>query len=98
MDFTKQYRVHRLVYFESFRYVRTAIAREKEVKHWVRARRVELVESMNPMWEDFATGWFSEELLANSDAPAVIKYDPAKVRRTGDSKSKVTFSTHLNNL
>ena len=96
--FTKQYRVHRLVYFESFRYVRTAIAREKEVKHWVRARRVELVESMNPMWEDFATGWFSEELLANPDAPAVIKYDPAKVRRTGDSKSKVTFSTHLNNL
>ena len=43
--FTKQYQVHRLVYFESFQYVRSAIAREKEIKHWTRQRRVELIES-----------------------------------------------------
>ena len=59
--FTKQYRVHRLVYFESFQYVRSAIAREKEIKHWIRQRRVELIQSLNPTWEDLAASWFSEE-------------------------------------
>lgn len=52
--FTKRYRVHRLVYFESYNYVEDAIKREKEVKRWVRQRRVELIESMNPTWEDLA--------------------------------------------
>jgi putative endonuclease len=89
--FTKKYRVHRLVYFESFQYVRSAIAREKEIKHWTRKRRVELVESMNPTWEDLATGWYSEELLANPDAPAVIKYDPAKVHGVTERKGNVTL-------
>lgn len=77
--FTKQYQVHRLVYVESFRYVRSAIAREKEIKHWTRQRRVELIESLNPTWEDLAASWFSENLLANPDAPPVIRYDPMKV-------------------
>jgi len=38
-----------------------------------------------------ATGWLSEELLANPDAPPVIKYDPAKVHGAGDRKGKVAF-------
>ena len=81
--FTKQYRVHRLVYFESFQYVRTAIAREKEVKHWVRRRRVQLIESTNPTWEDLASSWFDQELLTNPKASAVIKYDPTKLHVAG---------------
>jgi len=89
--FTKQYRVHRLVYFESFQYVRSAIAREKEIKHWTRQRRVKLIESMNATWEDLAGSWFSEELLANPNASAVIKYDPTKVQRAGQGKSPYTF-------
>lgn len=86
--FTKQYRVHRLVYFESFQYVRSAIAREKEIKHWIRQRRVELIESLNPTWEDLAASWFSEELLANPDAPPVIRFDPTKVHGAGKISRK----------
>lgn len=52
--FTEKYKVHRLVYFESWQYVHSAIAREKEIKHWTRQRRVERIESTNPTWEDLA--------------------------------------------
>ena len=49
---TGHYSIHRLVYFEYFRYVNNAIAREKELKHWTRAQKIELVERVNPTWED----------------------------------------------
>jgi putative endonuclease len=57
--FTKKYRIHRLVYCESFHDVRTAIAREKQVKAWRREKRVALIESQNPAWEDLAEQWFT---------------------------------------
>ena len=37
----------------------SAIAREKELKGRIRKRKVELIESVNPTWEDLATDWFS---------------------------------------
>jgi putative endonuclease len=45
--FTKQYRVTRLVHFEQFGDIRDAIAREKQIKGWVRARKIELIEARN---------------------------------------------------
>ena len=56
--FTKTYHVHKLVYYETFRDVREAIAREKQLKGWRRARKNELIESVNPSWEDLAGDWF----------------------------------------
>jgi putative endonuclease len=55
--FTKRYRVQRLVFFESFRDVRAAIAREKQLKLWRRDKKVMLIEAQNPTWEDLAAGW-----------------------------------------
>ena len=55
--FTGKYRIHRLVYFELLRYVRSAIAREKEVKSWRRSRKTSLIESVNPTWADLAEDW-----------------------------------------
>jgi putative endonuclease len=52
--FTKQYRVTRLVWFEQFGDIRAAIAREKQIKGWVRARKIELIEARNPTWVDLA--------------------------------------------
>jgi len=52
--FTSRYRIHRLVHFESYRDVRAAIAREKQIKSWRRAKRVILIETRNPTWEDLA--------------------------------------------
>ena len=49
---TAHYNIYRLVYCEYFRYVRTAIAREKELKRWTRAQKIELIERINPTWED----------------------------------------------
>jgi putative endonuclease len=56
--FTMRYRIHRLVYFESCRDIRAAIANEKQIKSWGRAKRVALIESRNPTWEDLAADWF----------------------------------------
>lgn len=55
--FTATYRIHRLVYFESFQYVRSAIAREKQVKAWRRSRKVSLIEARNPTWADLSESW-----------------------------------------
>jgi putative endonuclease len=55
--FTKQYNIHRLVYFERFQYIDKAIAREKELKDWNRAKKIALIESENPTWEDLAADW-----------------------------------------
>jgi putative endonuclease len=52
--FTSRYRVTRLVYFEEFRYILSAIAREKQIKGWRRSRKVELIEGRNPRWRDLA--------------------------------------------
>lgn len=57
--FTKTYHVHKLVYYESFSDVRYAIAREKQLKGWRRARKNALIESVNPAWEELAGDWFT---------------------------------------
>ena len=56
--YTAQYNIDRLLYFERFQYVRSAIAREKELKDLNRARKIELIEKVNPTWEDLAADWF----------------------------------------
>jgi putative endonuclease len=59
--FTSDYKVHRLVYFETFKYVGNAIAREKRIKGWLRKRKIALVESVNPTWQDLGEEWFKNE-------------------------------------
>src|SRR3974390_2298290 len=59
--FTSKYRVHRLVYFETFHYVGNAIAREKYLKGWLREKKVALIRSSNPTWEDLSEQWFVEK-------------------------------------
>ena len=46
------------MYFESIRHPMTAIYREKEIKGWLRAKKIELIESANPAWDDLAADWF----------------------------------------
>ncbi len=55
--FTKKYNINRLVYYEVFRYIGNAIAREKQIKAWTRAKRLALIKSMNPTWQDLSEGW-----------------------------------------
>jgi putative endonuclease len=50
--FTKRYGVHRLVYFEQFSDIESAIRREKRLKKWNRAWKIRLIEEVNPNWDD----------------------------------------------
>ncbi|MCA1714544.1 MAG: GIY-YIG nuclease family protein [Gammaproteobacteria bacterium] len=50
--FTKRYRVHDLVWFEQHATMDTAIAREKTIKEWKRAWKIDLIEKDNPRWRD----------------------------------------------
>jgi len=50
--FTKQYGLRSLVYYEAFDDIRLAIQREKNIKHWLRAWKVRLIDAMNPEWND----------------------------------------------
>jgi putative endonuclease len=55
---TAKYNINRLVHFEEFRDVNAAIAREKQIKGWDRAKRVALIEEDNPAWDDLSDGWY----------------------------------------
>ena len=55
--FTKQYNLHKLVYFECTSDVRAAIAREKQLKGWTRAKKNALIETTNPQWRDLSEDW-----------------------------------------
>ena len=50
--FTKKYQLNKLVYFELLATMSEAIRREKQLKNWTRKRKLALIESMNPEWED----------------------------------------------
>lgn len=52
--FAKKYRTSRLVYYEETGDVLSAISREKQIKGWLRSRKIALVDSMNPEWKDLA--------------------------------------------
>jgi len=56
--FSQKYNLRRLVYWEAFGNIKDAIAREKAIKGWLRAKKVALIRSMNPQWTDLAADWF----------------------------------------
>ncbi|MEE9235930.1 MAG: GIY-YIG nuclease family protein [Candidatus Acidoferrales bacterium] len=55
--FTKKYNLTRLVYYESTFDVRAAIRHEKQLKGWLRAKKIALIKSVNPQWKDLAADW-----------------------------------------
>ena len=55
--FTAKYQVRRLVHVEAFQRLDEAIAREKQLKGWTRAKKIALIEADNPRWTDLARGW-----------------------------------------
>ncbi len=60
--FSSKYRTERLVYFERFWTPQRAIAREKEIKAWRREKKLALIRTMNPTWQDLSEGWYEREL------------------------------------
>ena len=62
--YTARYNIHRLVHFEYFQYIDKAITREKQLKHWTRQQKIDLIEKTNPTWEDLYP-----KLLAPPETP-----------------------------
>jgi putative endonuclease len=58
--FTSKYKINRLVYYEEFSYIEEAITREKQIKGWVRRKKIELIESTNPTWDDLSSEWYED--------------------------------------
>jgi putative endonuclease len=58
--FTKRYNIDKLVYYESYADVNEAILREKQIKGWLRSKKVSLIEEDNESWEDLSQGWFDD--------------------------------------
>ena len=58
--FTKKYNLTRLVYYETTSDVRAAIQREKQVKGWLRKKKIALIEAANPEWKDLSEGWYEQ--------------------------------------
>ena len=56
--FTKKYNLTWLVYYESTSNVTAAIEREKQIKGWLRSKKVALIESLNPQWKDLSADWY----------------------------------------
>jgi putative endonuclease len=56
--FTKKYNLTNLVYFEETGDILSAITREKQIKGWLRKKKIVLIESVNPEWGDLSEGWF----------------------------------------
>ncbi len=55
--FTKKYNITRLAYYEEYADSYSAITREKQIKGLLRKKKIALIESMNPQWEDLAEDW-----------------------------------------
>ena len=58
--FTARYNINRLLYFETGEDMRAAIAREKQIKGWTRARKIALIETTNPGWRDLSEDWLDD--------------------------------------
>ncbi len=73
--FTDKYDVERLLYFEVYDIVQNAIGREKQLKGWKRAKKIALIEAMNPTWKD----------LAGNRGPSTLEFrsEAAKFARSG---------------
>jgi putative endonuclease len=59
--FTQHYHCARLVYYEHFGDIRSAIAREKQLKGWRREKKNALIAKLNPQWKDLAVEMMKEE-------------------------------------
>jgi putative endonuclease len=65
--FTKQYNIDRLVYFEQTTDVLSAITREKQIKRWSRRKKVALIETINPTWQDLSAEWYKADSSLRSE-------------------------------
>ncbi len=60
--FTSTYNITLLVYFETTTDVKVALSREKQIKGWLRSKKIGLIEAVNPGWKDLSAEWYNRPL------------------------------------
>jgi putative endonuclease len=81
--FTARYNITKLVYFETTGDIESAIAREKQIKGWLRRKKVDLIESVNPEWRDLSLDW------------ADCHSEGARLRRTTEESIERPFAEFM---
>src|SRR5690348_157181 len=71
--FTSKYHLTQLVFYEETSDIHAAIAREKQLKGWVRTKKVALIKNMNPNWDDLSAGWYSKEQVHPEAADSSLR-------------------------
>lgn len=64
--FTSKYNIQFLVYYEAGNDINAAIAREKQIKGWLRSKKIALIDSMNPKWKDLSEEWYASSEEGNN--------------------------------
>jgi putative endonuclease len=70
--FSAKYKLDRLVYFERFEDVHNAINREKEIKGWLRVRKIALIVSVNAAWRDLSLEWYERHAFQPDTAASAL--------------------------
>ena len=65
--FTSKYNITQLFYLEVYNDIRDAITREKQIKGWLRSKKIALIESLNPEWKDLSAEWTETLRSAQGD-------------------------------
>lgn len=68
-SFTHRYKINQLVYFERHESIKTAIAREKQLKRWSRIKKSNLIIQYNPTWKDLSLEWDEPIFYKEPDKP-----------------------------
>jgi putative endonuclease len=61
--YTSRYNLNKLVFFETTNDITIAIAREKQIKGWLRKKKLELIETVNPKWDDLSKDWYDSPVI-----------------------------------
>jgi putative endonuclease len=56
--FTRKYNITKLVHYEETNDIQETLAREKQIKGWLRAKKIALIEAANPEWKDLSLEWY----------------------------------------
>jgi putative endonuclease len=78
--FTAKYNIERLVYYECTDSIESAITREKQIKGWRRKRKVALIESMNPEWDDLSYDWADSDVKRKPLKPVFRQRDSSQAQ------------------
>ena len=98
--FSKKYRCHRLVYYERYDYIQAAIGREKQLKGFTRKKKIALIESINPRWQDLSESWEREHLVPRQSMKEANEASARRIRLPLDaskprSLAEVKLGPHI---